>query len=565
MTLKGNAVSPGIALGTVFLYTKELEDAAESFCTPGTEEAEQALFVEAMGGARSELEALIQKCHGSEEANIFEAHLEILEDEEIYELVMEGISIHGETAPWAVNKAYTRFISIMEKMPDPLIAARVADLHDVRCRVLRVLRGKPEQNLSFLPSPCVVVAEDLLPSDTATLDRKNVLGIITQEGGATSHTAIIANSYGIPAVVGVPDCTGLLATGVAVGLDALTGEVHLQPSSGLEDALRGKQQAHLRKREQEEKYLNKPAQLMDGTAYEVGVNIGGVYGQDAFVHCDFVGLFRTEFLYMENSHLPDEEEQYKAYRRVIEAAGGRTVTLRTLDIGGDKTLPYMELPQEQNPFLGLRALRLCFARPELLHTQLRAALRAASHGPLWIMLPMVGSIEDIHAGRAALEAAQKELVAEGQAIGDVKLGIMVEIPSIAAIADFAADAADFASIGTNDLCQYLSAADRMNPALEPYYQTFSPAMVRTLKAIIDAFNKAGKPISVCGEMAADPRGALLLRGLGLQKLSMDPARIAGVKAALAHVSKQQTEDAAAQALAVHTQADVINLLEAFLH
>lgn len=561
LILKGNAVSPGVALGPVYLFESAPCEEQEAYCEAGEIDNELARFKAALADAGGELDALAARCEDGEQGKIFAAHREILEDEEILDMVAEGITERGEAAAWAVYKAYDEFIGIVEKAPDPLIAARAADLKDVRGRLLRVLRGEQEKNLSALPGPCVVVAVDLLPSDTATLDRANVLGIITQEGGATSHTAIIANSYRIPAIVGVAGCTGLLPAGETVGVDALTGEVYLQPSTDITAALEEKRKSHLLKTALEDEYLNKPALMSDGTKYEIGVNIGDVCPPDTFAHCSFVGLFRTEFLYMKGSRLPDEQEQYEAYSAVAKSAGGRPVTLRTLDIGGDKSLPYMQLPQEQNPFLGLRALRLCFARPELLRTQLKAALRAAAHGPIWIMLPMVGSIEDIRAGKAALEAARAELDSEEKAYGQVKLGIMVEIPAIAAVADIAAQEANFASIGTNDLCQYLCAADRMNPSVSPYYQSFSPAMVRTLDTVISAFNRAGKPVSVCGELAGDPRGALLLCGLGLRKLSMDPSRIAGVKAALAGIGIEEAQRLADMAKNAATQADVLALLE----
>ena len=564
MILRGNAVSPGVALGPVYLYKTVSEKIKKEHCQAGDEAAQQERFLTALVQVKDELDALIAGCADKEHSGIFAAHREILEDEEILEMVVEGIAKRGEMAEWAVQKVYEEFIALIAAAPDPLIAARAIDFRDVCSRLLRVLSGGKGQNLSALPKPCVIVAKDLLPSDTATLDRANVLGIITEEGSSTSHTAIIANSYRIPAVVGVENCTTLLSGGITVGVDALSGEIFLQPEPATEAALQEKGAAHLYRTAIADEYLNKPALMADGTAYEVGINIGCACPSKTFEHCDFVGLFRTEFLYMESQELPDEETQYRAYRQVLQNAAGRPVTLRTLDIGGDKTLSYLPLPEEQNPFLGVRALRLCLSRPELLDTQLRAALRAAVHGPLGIMLPMVGSLEDIRAGRIALEAAKAALKAAGIPYGEVKLGIMIEIPAIAVIADLAAAEADFASIGTNDLCQYLCAADRMNPAMTPYYQSFSPAMVRTLDMVIQAFHQAGKPVSVCGEMAGDPRGAVLLCGLGLRKLSMDPSKIAGVKAALAGISAREARRIADEAKNVPAQAEVLALLESAL-
>jgi len=558
--LKGNAVSPGVAIGPVYLYEKYSGEVQEAYCKPGSEADEQARFEKAQAKALRELDLLIAGCGDKEQAAIFVAHREMIEDEEILDMIAEDIK-SSKTAEWAMYNAYSEFIDLMEKAPDALIAARAADLRDVRYRLLRILRKEQEQNLSALPRPCVIVAKDLFPSDTATLDRANVLAIVTEQGGATSHTAIIANSYRIPAVTGAENCTTLLPAKAIIGVDAVSGEVFLQPDEKERAALLEKREMHLKQQALHNGYLGKPAVLPDGTSYEIGINIGGAYSLDDFEYCDFVGLFRTEFLYMQSSNMPCEEQQYQAYCKVIEAARGRVLTLRTLDIGGDKTIPYMQLPEELNPFLGLRALRLCFAHPELLHIQLRAALRAAALGPIWIMLPMVGSMEDIYAAKAMVDEVKSELNTQGITYGKVKLGIMVEIPAIAAIADLAVAEVDFASIGTNDLCQYLSAADRMNPAVDSYYQSFSPAMVRTLDNVISVFNQAAKPVSVCGEIAGDPRGALLLCSLGLRKLSMDPSKIAGVKAALAGIKAQEMEILRVNVKNAVTQSEVIALLD----
>lgn len=564
MVLKGNAVSAGVALGAAYVYKAFALDVHEAYCEGGTETAEKARFDTALRAAGQELEAVIASFakENADKAKIFAAHMEILNDEEIVEMVEDAILHERKLAEYAVMEAFAEFIELLSRAEDPLIAARVADLRDVRNRLIRVLQGEPEKNLSTLAGPVVVVAHDLLPSDTATLDRKNVLGIVTEVGGATSHSAIIANSYRIPAVLGVPGCTEILTDGTPVGLDALAGEVYVQPGDEAEKALEAKRATWLEKLAEEDAYLAREPLMADGTRLEMGINIGSAERVADYDHCDFVGLLRTEFLYMQSDHMPTEEEQYNAYRRVLEHAGGKPVTLRTLDIGGDKTLSYMQLPREDNPFLGKRALRLCFEEPQLFRTQLRAALRAAVAGPLWLMLPMVGSLEDIRRGRAFFEEAKVELEAQGVPHGqDVRFGIMVEIPAIAAVADLAADEVDFASIGTNDLCQYLCAVDRMNPELDAYYQCFSPAMVRTLGGIIEAFDQKGKPVSVCGELAGDARGAVLLAGLGLKKLSMSPAKLAGVKAALSRVGLKEARALAQKARGMRTEKEVLALFE----
>ena len=309
------------------------------------------------------------------------------------------------------------------------------------------------------------------------------------------------------------------------------------------------------------RFLSAEGRLKDGTRIEIGLNIGSAEETGALRTCDFVGLFRTEFLYMQTERLPDEEEQFAAYRRVLADAAGKPVTLRTLDIGGDKTLPHLPLPHEENPFLGCRALRLCLREKELFYTQLRAALRASVFGNLWLMFPMVGTPDDIRAAKSAVLEAQRMLEYRGLPYDPkVRVGIMIEIPSIAMVADKAAQECDFASVGTNDLCQYLHAADRMNPQTEAYYQSLSPAMFKTLRMIFDAFNTAGKPVSVCGELAGNPLAAPALAGLGLKKFSMNASSVASVKRALSRFSLDECKAIAEQVCAQDTQADVVQLL-----
>lgn len=562
MTLKGNPVSPGIALGKAYIYKPFVCNVPQATCAEGQQAAQTQLLANALAAAGKELDAIISSMTAGHEdkAKIFSAHREILADEEILEMAQTAITAENKTAESAVYEAFEEFIQLVGGTGDATIASRSADFEDVRNRIIRIMRGLPEKNLASLQQPVIVVAHDLLPSDTATLDRQKVLGIITETGGATSHSAIIANSYRIPAVLGVPSCTTLLQDGQLVGLNATTGEIIIEPDPQTQKNLEEKQAAWRQKSAEEQTYLSKPATMADGALLQLGINIGSAAAQPEYAHSDFVGLFRTEFLYMENDHLPTEEEQFAAYTKVLQHANGKPVTLRTLDIGGDKTLPYMALPKEDNPFLGNRALRLCFSQPELLRTQLRAALRASAQGELWVMLPMVGSIDDIARAKTVFEQTKTELQSKNIPFGsNIKFGIMIEIPAIASIADLAAEEVDFASIGTNDLCQYLCAADRMNPEVDAYYQTYSPAMVRTLSSIISAFNKAGKPISVCGEMAGDVPGALLLAGLGLQKLSMSPSRLARVKAALAKTTLPTAQALAQKALAAKTQAEVLAL------
>lgn len=428
---------------------------------------------------------------------------------------------------------------------------------DVCSRLVFRLQGRSRKNLSELDSPVIVAAHDLFPSDTATLDRSKVLGIITEVGGFTSHSAIIARSYGIPAVLGVENALQELEDGVMCALNAQDGTVCVRPDDATVQACREIAQAHRRSVEESAAFLCRPACLSDGTRIEIGLNVGSAEDSPEYAFCDFVGLLRSEFLYMRSDHLPTEDEQTQAYLQVLQHANGKPVTLRTLDIGGDKSLPYLELPREDNPFLGKRALRLCLAEPDLFRTQLCAALRASAHGKLQLMFPMVGSIEDIRLAKAALEEAKRSLQARGLAYDrEIKVGIMIEIPSIAMVAELAAQEVDFASVGTNDLAQYLHAADRTNAAVADYYQSTSAALFRTLERVFQAFREAGKPVSVCGELGGDPAAVLVMAGLGLRKTSMNGGCVARVKQVLSRYSLAQAEELAARVVKLPTQREI---------
>ena len=561
--LKGNPVSRGIALAKVFVYKAFKADVHESYFEAGQEAAKFKQFTDAVAAAEAELDTIVASLsvESPEKAKIFTAHIEILNDEEVAEEVKDMIYSSKAMPDYAVDMVFTEFAILLEKAKDSLIAARAADLRDVRNRVLRILKGEKEQNLANLRDRVVVVAHDLLPSDTATLDRSHVMGIVTEVGGATSHTAIIARSYKIPAVLGVPEATEIMQNGDMIVLDALKGQVLLEPERATISEYEVKLEEFLKSEKQTAEYLGRIPLVASGERFSVGLNIGSTEPDEGFKYVDFVGLFRTEFLYMESEHMPTEDEQFAAYKKVLANAMGNPVTLRTLDIGGDKSLRYLVLPKEDNPFLGNRALRLCLDMPDMFRTQLRAALRASAFGPMQIMFPMVGTIDDVRAGNAAVEAVKAELRAEGIPFDEkIKVGIMIEIPSIAMIADLAAKETDFASVGTNDLTQYLHAVDRMNPKLITYYQSSSPAMFRILGKIFKEYNEANKQVSVCGELAGEPLAAIVLFGLGLRKFSMNASNIAHVKRMLSLFTLAETEEIAEKVVNMDTQADV----EAFL-
>ena len=563
--LKGNPVSRGIAIGKVFIYKAFMADVHESYFEAGLEKEYFKKFKDAVQAAEAELDAIVANlsAESPEKAKIFTAHIEILNDEEVDEGVKEMIYSDHAMPDYAVDRVFTDFAILLGKAKDPLIAARAADLRDVRNRVLRILKGEKENNLAHLPGKVIVVAHDLLPSDTATLDRKHVMGIITEAGGATSHTAIIARGYKIPAVLGISEATEIMKDGEIIVMDALTGKVMLEPQQETIREFEVKLAQYIKDERETSEYLDKIPLVKSGEKYSIGLNIGSTEPDEGFKYSDFVGLFRTEFLYMESEHMPTEEEQFEAYKRVLTNAMGNPVTLRTLDIGGDKSLRYLVLPKEENPFLGNRALRLCLSIPELFRTQLRAALRASVFGEMWIMFPMVGTIDDVRAGIGAVNMVKDELRAERIPFDEkIKVGIMIEIPSIAIISDLAAREVDFASVGTNDLTQYLHAVDRMNAKIVDYYQSMSPSMFRMLGTIFSEFDKAGKPVSVCGELAGDPLAAIVLFGLGLRKFSMNAANIAHVKRTLSKFTLNETEEIAQKVTCMSTQAEVLEFLKA---
>lgn len=549
MVLTGNPVSKGVAIGPLYLYQPFHPQVEEGFCPAGEQDTELARFACVKEAAAAELQALVEKLSAQdmEKAKIFTAHEDILNDVAMVGEIEQAIQTNKWRGDWAIWQVFETFVAMLAQVPDPLIQERVTDLKDVRSRMLRIWCGAEERNLSALDAPAIVVAHDLLPSDTATLDRSNVLAILTEVGGSTSHSAIIARSYEIPAVLGIKGLLSQVTQNQSAAVDALTGTVILEPTQAQREEYTEQRRAFLAQREINRTYLDAAPRTADGTYIDLGLNIvsADAHEMDATAHVDYVGLFRTEFLYMGRSELPGEEEQFEVYQRVLSALKGRPVTLRTLDIGGDKTSECLPLPKEDNPFLGNRALRLCFSRPDLFRTQLRAALRASVYGNLWLMLPMVGSMEDIRRAKEIIASVRAELLAEGKTVSDqIKVGIMIEIPSIALLADQAAKEVDFASIGSNDLCQYLTATDRGNPQVSSYYQSYHPALFRIMATAVAEFTKAGKPISICGELGGDALAAPVLVGLGMRKLSMGLASVPEIKRILSTLTLQQAQELA---------------------
>jgi len=567
---KGNAVSKGIGIGRAYIYKQYIPNIEEEIVDASLVESELEKYINTKEQARIEItkiQSFLEE-KNDEKSKIFGAHLEILSDVAVIEEVNNLITDMHYSHRYAIKNVYDMFIDMLSQVDDLLIKERVADLKDVRNRLLRISDGVPELNLSLLDQPSIVIAQDLYPSDTATLDRKNVQAIITEVGGMTSHTAIIAKSYEIPAILGVEHLLEEVKQNEWMIVDAIKGNIIINPDTETIEAYKNKQKEYLFKQEIIKKYIDVKPLTKNGTKIEVSLNIGSASQEelDNEPYVDGVGLFRSEFLYMENTQMPTEDEQYVVYKKALEKFKQKPVILRTLDIGGDKELSYLEMPKEDNPFLGNRAIRLCFDHLEMFKTQLRAALRASVFGNLWLMFPMVGSMDDIYKLKSILEEVKTELNEKKIEFNpNFKFGIMIEIPSIIMVADHAAQEVDFASIGTNDLCQYLTAVDRMNPMVAKYYQSYAPSMFRVIKMAVEAFDKAGKPISVCGESGGDLIAAPILIGLGMRKLSMNKSSVAGIKRMITTHTIKELEDIATHALNLKTEAEVVAYVQSELH
>jgi phosphotransferase system enzyme I (PtsI) len=559
MTLQGKSAAGGTAVGRIHIYNNIQTRPTESFVPAGKEQSQLDRYLKIKKEAMEELEKLYNsmKEHDPEKAKIFKAHQEIVDDVIINEEIPARILNEHWAGDWAICQVYETVLAVLRKSTEPLIAERAPDFNDVRTLLLRLWYGQKNDGLSSLTEPVIIAARELMPSDAAGIDRDKVLAILTETGGITSHTAIIAKSYGIPTVLGVAGLLDRVKQGQTAAVNADEGTVILDPEKTVADEYVKKSKAFQQYKTETEGFLDKEGLTSDGVKIDIGLNIANAEGDlKASAYADSVGVFRTEYLYMGHDTLPAEDDQFTVYKKVLDCFGERPVIIRTLDIGGDKKLSSMALPREENPFLGNRALRFCFTYPEIFKTQIKAALRAAVSGNLWLMLPMVGSIEDIRRAKEHVKLAKEELKKEGKPFGEIKLGIMIEIPSIALVADLAAKEVDFASFGSNDLIQYLCAADRMNSEVEDYYQSYHPALFRLMKDTVAAFTKAGKPISICGELGADPKAVPVLLGLGLRKLSMGAAGIAAVKRAVSSVTIAQCEKIADKVLECTTADEV---------
>ncbi|QTC42217.1 phosphoenolpyruvate--protein phosphotransferase [Bacillus sp. V3] len=563
--LKGIAASNGIAIAKAY----RLVEPDLSFDKKSVENADEevARFQKAISTSKSELEAIRDKARedlGEDKAQIFEAHLLVLSDPELLTPIEDKVKTESVNAEYALKETADMFVNMFESMDNEYMKERAADIRDVTKRVLSHLLGVQIANPSMVTEEVIVIAEDLTPSDTAQLNRQFVKGFTTDIGGRTSHSAIMARSMEIPAVVGTKSITSSVENGDVVIVDGLNGEVHINPTP---EVIEEYKKEHARYEEQKAewaKLVNEPTVSKDGQHVELAANIGtpkdleGVRNNGG----EGVGLYRTEFLYMGRDELPTEEEQYEAYKAVLEGMEGKPVVVRTLDIGGDKELPYLNLPKEMNPFLGYRAIRLCLDEQEIFRTQLRALLKASPYGNLKIMFPMISNLQEFREAKAILEEEKKALQENGTKVADrIEVGIMVEIPSTAVMADVFAKEVDFFSIGTNDLIQYTMAADRMNERVSYLYQPYNPAILRLVKMVIDAAHKEGKWAGMCGEMAGDETAVPILLGLGLDEFSMSATSILRARSQIHRLNKSDMKKLAEEVLQLDTNDEVIKAVE----
>jgi multiphosphoryl transfer protein len=549
--IAGIAASPGLVVAPVYQLKRSKITFAETAADPA---AEKVRLRQAIETAKAELQDLYESVKakaGAAKAAIFQAHQEFLADPELQTAAEAQLEQRSAAAAW--QQAYEQRAASLEQLSDPLLAQRATDLRDVGERVLRLLAETVEAGVQLPSQPVILIAEDLTPSDTAGLDPALILGFCTAYGGPTSHSAIIARSLDIPAIVGAGPAVLNLANGTRCILDGETGNLYPNPSEA-DLAIASQAQADLQSiREAEKLACYQPALLTDGHRVEVVANIGAVPEAEQAVNAgaEGVGLLRTEFLFLNRSQPPSEEEQVDAYTQMIQALNGLPLIIRTLDIGGDKALPYLNLPAEENPFLGVRGIRLCFQRQDLFKTQLRAVFRAAQTGPIKIMFPMIATLEEFQQARQLAEAVRAEIGSD-----PVDYGMMIEVPSaVLMAAEFAKEVAFF-SIGTNDLTQYTLAMDRGHPVLAKQADGLHPAVLRLIHQTVQAAESQGKWVGVCGGVAGEPLGAAILVGLGVTELSVSIPSVAAVKAKLRSLSLAQTQNLAKRALACHTAAEV---------
>ena len=544
--IKGIIASEGIAIGKAVIHCEQVLILPDYTVQENQVNKEFEKFKKAREQTTTQLDKLYREMlgkFGEEEAAVFEGHMMVAEDEELEEEIFSLIG-EGKPAAVATHEAIQSNIQLLETLEDAYLRERAADFRDVGLRMVKNILGIHIYGLENLEKNSIVIANDLTPSDTAQLDLDKVIGFITDVGGRTSHSAIMARSLEIPAMVGCQQATTAILHGDQLILDAINNQIIVNPSEEQLTAARAQQDRLISDRNELVKLKDLPTVTMDGKHFELCANIGTPKDVEGVLRngAEGVGLYRTEFLFMDRNTLPSEGVQFQAYREVAENMQGKPVIIRTLDIGGDKDLPYLDMPKELNPFLGWRAVRMCLDRPEILQTQLRAILRASAFGKLRIMFPMVISTLEVKQLKAHVEDAKVSLRAENIAFDEqIEIGIMIETPAAVMIADQLIEELDFFSIGTNDLTQYILAVDRGNENIAHLYDSFSPSVLRAIKQVIDASHSAGKWTGMCGEFAGDEQAALILAGMGLNEFSMSAPSVLKIKKVLI---KQNCKDLA---------------------
>ncbi|MBO1002001.1 phosphoenolpyruvate--protein phosphotransferase [Pseudogracilibacillus auburnensis] len=562
--IKGISASKGIAIASPYLLKspdlsfekREIDD----------EEKELKRFHGAINQSKVDLSS-IQKKVSVEEAKIFDAHLLLLEDPELISAIETKIKDEKSNAEAALDEVMTTYIDMFEALDDEYLKERAADIKDIMKRIMAHLLNKWLPDLSLIKDEVIIVAKDLTPSETAQLDIRYVKGFVTDIGGKTSHSAIMARTMGIPAVVGTSLASEHIGENDLVIIDGEQGEVYINPDSETVKSYEKRRDEDKQHKETLKQYIDLPTELKDGHTVKLNANIGSPSDVKQALEngAEGIGLYRTEFLYMESHQAPTEEEQFEAYKTVLEQMGDRPVTVRTLDIGGDKELSYLQLPKEENPFLGLRAIRYTLKEKELFATQLRALLRASVYGTLKIMFPMISTIEEFIMAKNMLLAEKQKLVVEGISVSDnIDVGIMVETPSVIMLMEQFAQIADFFSIGTNDLTQYTFACDRMNENVSYLYQSHNPAIFTMIAKVAQAAKKYGKKVSVCGELASDDVAQAVLVGLGVEELSMNAPSILGSRFSLINHVKEDLEILALEVTKMKTQEELMKQVNKFL-
>ena len=567
--VSGILVSPGIAFAKALLLKEEPIVINNRQILDNKIDAEIERFKEARQKSSEQLNAIMERAKttlGEDKAAIFEGHIMLLEDEDLEQEVISRIQSKHSSADAAVQSVFETQAKELENLDDEYLKERAADIRDIGKRLLKNILGIEIVDLSAISQPCILVATDLTPSETAQLNLDMVLGFITDAGGRTSHTSIMARSLEIPAIVGTSNATQAIKQGDFVILDAINNAIYINPDHTTEEKLKQVQAKYIADKEELAKLKDLPAVTLDGHQVEICANIGTVRdiaGADRNGY-EGVGLYRTEFLFMDRDAYPNEEEQFKAYKEVAESTNGLSVIVRTMDIGGDKDVPYMHLPKEENPFLGWRAIRICLDRKEILHAQLRAILRASAFGKLRIMFPMIISVEEIRILKSEINILKEQLTAEGKAFDkEIEIGVMIETPAAAVIARHLAKEVDFFSIGTNDLTQYTLAVDRGNELISHLYNPFSPSVLTLIKNVIDASHKEGKWTGMCGELAGDERATILLLGMGLDEFSMSAVSIPKIKKLIRNTNYEEAKKFAETALEKATAKEITDLIEKY--